>query len=138
MVFAHVAEFSKTTEPPQSYRQRLAAWVSRAMLRILTFLTALLLVAGGFAQAVVDGTRIIGADHVSFTALQTLADMASTGFTERLHLSLDGISPLLWKPVLAGVFAAPAFLVMWAAGFVLYLLSRKRQPRIGTSNRDRG
>ena len=67
------------------------------MFRILLFLLSLLVTAGGFAQAVVDGTISIGADKIVLTS----------------------------------------FVVLWALGFVFYMMSSKRPAPIGTSNRDR-
>ena len=107
------------------------------MFRILVFLLSLLVTAGGFAQAVVDGTISIGADKIVLTSFAKLVELASPGLVERCHGWVNVASPALWDSGVRYVFAAPAFVVLWALGFVFYMMSSKRPAPIGTSNRDR-
>ena len=107
------------------------------MFRILLFLLSLLVTAGGFAQAVVDGTVSIGADSIVLTSFAKLVELASPGVVERCHGWVNMAAPVLWDSGVRYVFVAPAFVVLWALGFVFYIMSTKRAAQIGTSNRDR-
>ncbi len=107
------------------------------MVRILVFILALLANAAGFAQAVVDGTISIGADAIVVTSFEKLVEMIRPGLVGQVHNDLIALAPALWDSGLRYLFLAPAFLVLWAIGFVLYVVSRKRRPEIGVSNRDR-
>ena len=101
------------------------------MLRFIFSLIDIALIAGGFALAVVDGTRSIGAGKLDVMSFQTLLSMAWPNLAGRLHAGLDQISPRLSSVVSYIVLDAPAFLMLWVLGLLIFALLRKKDPEIG-------
>eukprot|EP01037_Dinobryon_pediforme_P002566 gene2566-2605_t len=91
--------------------------------------------AGGFALAIVDGSRSIAADHLVFLPLRGLLNIASPGLPDRLRPMIEHAGAKLWDPVALFVFDLPAFVIVWCIGALLYLASRRAAPQIGHSNR---
>jgi hypothetical protein len=105
------------------------------MIRFLIRLVALVLLAGGFAVAVVDGTRSITADALVFTSTGDFATILAPNRFARLEPALTRINPLLWKPVAVDLLMVPAALTLAFLGLLLLWLVRRRPKPIGFSSR---
>ena len=97
------------------------------MIRLALRLAGLLLLAGGFAQLVVDGARSLAAGAVSLAPMSALVEAAAPGRLAVWGPKVGGVSAFLWDPVLTGVLAAPGFVVLALAGCALLLLARQRR-----------
>ena len=102
------------------------------MFRFLLRSIGLALVAAGFVALVIDGTRSIANNAVSFTPL---GEVAFAVFKERYLLLQPAIErhvhPLLWDPVVLNLTLAPASLVALVLGAVLLWLGRRPKEPIG-------
>lgn len=105
------------------------------MLRFLFRSVGFVLLAAAFSALVVDGTRSIAAKQaMSFSFGET----ASWLFPAKLALvqhAFDSGGMLALRPVLAGLFAVPTWLVLGLSGMVLLLAGRRPPPKIGFSSR---
>ena len=100
------------------------------MFRFFLRLIGLALVAAGFVAVVIDGTRSIANNALSFTSL---GEVAFAVFKERYLLLQPAIEhrvhPLLWDPVVLNLTLAPASLVALVLGvFFLWLGRRPKEP----------
>ena len=98
------------------------------MIRLLFRFFGLLLLAGGFAQFVVDGTRSIAAGDLLWAPLGALIEAAAPGRLEALapHIAGD-LHPLLWHPVVTSLLGLPACLALALSGAALLLAGRKKR-----------
>ncbi len=109
------------------------------MFRVLLRVVALILLAGAFAAAVIDGARSLAAQQVVLTPMGVALDYA---FPSKFPLLQPFVEqrlrqPLLWDPVLLAILSAPAFFDMAVIGFALFYLVRPRAPTVGFSSRAR-
>jgi hypothetical protein len=106
------------------------------MFRLTLRFLGLLLLAAAFAALVVDGTRSIAGGALSLTPLrQTMIWLMPEKFAT-LKLALQHALPrFLWDPVVVNVLLMPTWLVVGIVGILLMLLTQKRRPRIGYSDR---
>lgn len=108
------------------------------MVRFLVRALGLLLLAGGFVLAVVDGTQSIAQSQLAFRPLGATAfalfpksfPVLEPAVTRHLH-------PFIWDPLLLNVLLLPTALVLFVLGLVLVWLARPPAPTIGFSSRDR-
>ncbi len=107
------------------------------MFRFLLRFVGLILLAGAFAAAVIDGARSLAAQQVMLTTMGRALAYALPSKFLLLEPFVKRLHPLLWDPVLVAILSAPAFVDMAALGFVLFYLVRPRAPRIGASSRAR-
>jgi hypothetical protein len=108
------------------------------LLRLLVRFIALLLLAGAFAAAVVDGARSIGADQLALTPLGvTLYWAMPTKFPLLEPFVESKFGPLAWDPILLTVLKGPTFLIFALLGAALLYLARRRPPTVGYSSRGR-
>jgi hypothetical protein len=105
------------------------------MIRFLVRLVAVVLLAGGFAAAIIDGTRSIAANDLMMTSTGDLARTLLPNAFARLQPAAERISPLAWNPVLINVLIVPACLMLALLGLVLLWLVRRPAPKIGYSSR---
>jgi hypothetical protein len=105
--------------------------------RFLLRFVGLILLAGAFAAAVIDGARSLAAQQVMLTTMGRALAYAFPSKFLLLEPFVKRLHPLLWDPVLVAILSAPAFVDMAALGFVLFYLVRPRAPRIGASSRAR-
>lgn len=105
------------------------------MIRFIVRLIAVLLLAGGFAAAVIDGTRSIAANSVLLTSLGDLARTLQPAKVAQLQPMLERINPRLWDPVMVKLLAVPACIVFAVLGLLLLWIVRRRQKPIGFSSR---
>ena len=105
------------------------------MLRLLVRFAGLLLLAGGFAALIVDGTRSIAAGAVAQTALgQTVHWLVPAKF-DQIAPAVQRLHPLLWDPVLVHLFQVPTWAILGVCGAGLLYFARSRAPQIGYSSR---
>jgi hypothetical protein len=96
------------------------------MFRFLLRALGILLLAAGFVALVIDGTRSIANNALSFTPL---GEVAYAVFKDRYLLLQPAIErhihPLLWDPIVLNITLAPASLVAGVLGFILLWLGQK-------------
>jgi hypothetical protein len=106
--------------------------------RLLFRFVGLILLAGAFAAAVIDGARSLAAQQVALTTMGVALDYAFPSKFPLLQPFVEKrLHPLLWDPVLVAILSAPAFVDMAALGFCLFYFVRPRPPGIGASSRAR-
>ena len=106
--------------------------------RLLFRFVGLILLAGAFAAAVIDGARSLAAQQVVLTPMgATLAYAFPSKFPLLQPFVEKRLHPLLWDPVLLDILSAPAFLDLAVLGFALIYLVRPRAPTVGFSSRAR-
>lgn len=101
------------------------------MLRFLARVLGLLLLAAGFVGLVVDATRSIANETVSFTPLGDVAAMLLPRAFPTLPATVGGIHPALWDPVLVSLFLVPAAVAGVVLGALLLWLGQRRAEPIG-------
>lgn len=108
------------------------------MIRFLLRFLGLILLAGAFAAAVIDGARSLAAQQAMLTPMGLALDLAFPSKFPLLQPFVEKrLHPLLWDPVLVAILSAPAFVDMAALGIVLFYLARPRPPEIGVPSRGR-
>ena len=107
------------------------------MFRFLLRLVGLILLAGAFAAAVIDGASSIAAQQVMLTSMGRALAYAFPSKFPLLEPFVKRLHPLFWDPVLVAILSAPAFVDLAVLGFVLFYLVRPRAPRTGVSSRAR-
>ncbi len=102
------------------------------MIRLIFRLSGYLLIAIGFASLVVDGTASVATATLKMTSFSQLFTAALPDGLARLELwTTRQLHPLVWDPVLTGLFRQPAFMVLMVAGLFLVVLARRRRTEIG-------
>ncbi len=108
------------------------------MFRFLLRFVALMLLAGAFAAAVIDGARSLAVQHVVLTSMGVALDYAfPTKFPLLQPFVEKRLHPLLWDPILVAILSAPAFVDMAVVGFGLFYMTRPRAPAVGVYSRAR-
>ncbi|MFZ0729563.1 MAG: hypothetical protein WAM51_05510 [Methylovirgula sp.] len=106
------------------------------MFRVILRFLGLLFLAAAFAALVVDGTRSIAGGTLSLAPFgQTMLWLAPSKFASAQAAAQQALPPLLWDSVMARVLLMPTWAVAGALGILLILLTQKRRPTIGYSNR---
>jgi hypothetical protein len=107
-------------------------------MRFLTRVMGLLLLAGAFAAAVIDGTRWIAngtwAPTSTGAALEWLSPKAEAAAREFVE---GRFGAWAWDELLVKALIAPAFAALTIVSALLFAMSRPRLPEIGRSSRDR-
>ncbi len=101
------------------------------MLRFLARVLGLLLLAAGFVGLVVDATRSIANETVSFTPLSELAATLLPRSFPALQPAATRIHPALWDPVLVNLLLVPAAVAGVVLGALLLWLGQKPAEPIG-------
>ena len=96
------------------------------MLRLLTRLIGLLLLAGGFIALIVDGTRSIAAGRLMVTSLSKGTAALFPGLYQALQANIENLSAFLWDPVMTTLMLAPVSVAFGGVGALLILLSHRR------------
>jgi hypothetical protein len=98
------------------------------MIRLFARSLGFLLLAGGFAQLVVDGTRSIAAGAVLWTPLAALIEAAAPGSLAALGPRIAArLHPLLWEPAATSLLGLPACIALALIGAALLLAGRRKQ-----------
>ncbi|MGD9543758.1 MAG: hypothetical protein AB7F41_13110 [Methylocystis sp.] len=120
--------------PSDAYSSRAFLAIARfdpsdeeTMLRLLTRLIGLLLLAGGFIALIVDGTRSIAAGRVMVTSVNAGMSELFPGLYQSLQSSVENLSAFLWDPVLTTLMLAPVSVAFGGVGALLILVSHRRQ-----------
>ncbi|MGL5361705.1 MAG: hypothetical protein ACRDBH_02410 [Bosea sp. (in: a-proteobacteria)] len=102
------------------------------MFRFLFRLIGLALVAAGFVQLVVDGSRSIANSALTFTPLGESLFMLLRERYLLLQPAIERhIHPLLWDPVVLYATLAPTCIVAILLGLLLIRLGRSRELKLG-------
>jgi hypothetical protein len=97
------------------------------MLRLLIRFLGLVLLAGGFAALIVDGTRTLAGGELRVTPLgEGAADLFPLAMRS-FQASVERQFPLLWNPVLVTLMLAPISLTLTGLGALLIATSQKRR-----------
>src|SRR5690349_18847302 len=96
------------------------------MLRFLTRALGLILLAGAFAAAVMDGARSIANSAWSMTPLGTTLAHVAPAKSAQLPALAAKIHPKLWDPVLIDILWAPTSVVLAVVGVALVALASVR------------
>jgi hypothetical protein len=94
------------------------------MLRLLIRFAGLLLLAGGFAALIVDGTRSLAGGDLRVVPLGAAAVELFPVQMRAWQASADG---QMWRPVLSALLLAPLSLTLTGLGALLIAASRKRR-----------
>jgi hypothetical protein len=94
------------------------------MLRLLIRFAGLLLLAGGFAALIVDGTRSLAGDELRVIPLGAAAAELFPAQMRVWQAAMDG---QLWRPAVAALLLAPLSLTLTGLGALLIISSRKRR-----------
>jgi hypothetical protein len=98
----------------------------------LARLVGLLLVSAGFIGLVVDGTRSIVNNVLSFSSVRELVETLSPQALGNLETAtIQHVHPWLWDPVLVHVLQLPASIVGFLLGVLLLWLGQKPLEPIG-------
>ena len=99
------------------------------MLRFVFRLVGLLLLAGAFAAAVMDGARSLADQQLALTS----AGVALGRLIPAKMAALPGLAskahPLLWDPILLNVLYVPAFIDLAVIGLIFMAFSRAPRDR---------
>lgn len=99
------------------------------MLRMLIRFLGLILLAGGFAALIVDGTRSLAGGELRVTPLSKSAHDLFPLKMQALQLTIEQHVPHLWDPVIATLLLAPLSLTLTGLGALFIALSQKsRRP----------
>ena len=102
------------------------------MIRFLLRFLGLWILAAAFVWVVIDGTKSIAGNGISFTQLgQPWYDLNPNSL-QLLQPAIERhVAVWLWNPVIQTVLEQPTWLVLGVLGAVLILLGRKKRPMIG-------
>lgn len=114
---------------------RLILWVEQleqagsriAMLRMLIRFLGLVLLAGGFAALIVDGTRTLAGGELRVTPLSKSAHDLFPAKMQALQAAAEQHLPYLWDPVMVTLLLAPLSLTLTGLGALFIALSQKRR-----------
>ena len=107
------------------------------MIRFLVRLLGFLLLAGGFASLVIDGTRSIAVSAVTVTRAGDAWYALSPATLNLVQAATERyVAPWLWDPVLVSVLFVPVFVLLGAVGLLLMVVARPPATPIGWSSRD--
>ena len=107
------------------------------MIRFALRLVGLLLLAGAFAAAVIDGARSLADQKIELSSMGTVLVYA---FPAKFALMQDYVvkkAPMLWNVVLVNALYAPATLDLAALAAVLFYLARRPSAPVGATWRRR-
>ena len=101
------------------------------MIRFAFRFLGMMLLAGGFAALLYDGTRTIAANSMSITPFSYTWNNFHSTSLQSLQNVVEKNVPFLWDPVMRTVLAAPTWSVFAVLGILLMLIGRKKKPVIG-------
>ena len=103
-------------------------------MRFLSRFLGFILLVTGFVTLIVDGTRAIADESLTFTSLgPVLAKMLPSFYPQIEPLAVKNVGSYLWDPVLVDLFGAPAFVVSMMCGVILLWVGRPPVEPIGFS-----
>ena len=103
-----------------------------AFLKFLARSLGLILVAAGFVGLVIDGTRSIVNNSISFASVASMINSFAHGGVAGLQDKVTAqVHPLLWDPVLMSLIQLPASVTAFFLGALLLWLGQKPLEPIG-------
>jgi hypothetical protein len=96
------------------------------MLRLLIRFAALLLLAGGFAALIVDGTRSLAGGELRVVPLGAVADLFPAQM-QAWQAAIERSSLQFWRPAASMLLLAPLSLTLTGLGALLIAASQKRR-----------
>ncbi|MDT2019951.1 hypothetical protein [Methylocella sp. CPCC 101449] len=106
------------------------------MFRFFLRTIGVLLLAGGCAMLIIDGTQSIAASQLKMTPLgETCFKLFPTIFPLLQPAVERNIHPLVWDPFLLGFFLMPTWLALSLFGLLFFWVARRRAEAIGFSSR---
>ncbi len=106
------------------------------MLRFFVRAFGLVLLTAGFAALIIDGTRSIAASSLSMARFGDVCVYLFPNVFPLLQPAIErNVHPLLWDPVLRGVFLMPGWIVLTGFGLLLFWMAKRRRVLIGFSSR---
>ena len=100
------------------------------MIRFTLRLVGLLLLAGAFAAAVIDGARSLADQKVELSSMGTVLAYASPAKFALMQAYVVRKAPMLWDLVVINALYAPATLDLAVLGAGLFYLTRRRADRV--------
>lgn len=100
------------------------------MLRLLIRFLGLVLLAGGFAALIVDGTRSLAGGELRVTPLSEGAADLFPAAMKSVQAAIEQRFPQLWDPLIATLLLAPLSLTLTGLGGLLIALSQTRRRAI--------
>ena len=107
------------------------------MIRFALRLIGLLLLAGAFAAAVIDGARSLADQKIELSSMGTALAYAFPAKFALMHDYVVRKAPALWDLVVVNALYAPAILDLAVLGAGLFYLARRPAGRDGTRARIR-
>jgi len=101
------------------------------LIRFTLRLIGLLMLAGAFAAAVIDGARSLADQKVELYSMGTVLAYAFPAKFALMHDAVVKKAPMLWDLVVVNVLYAPAILDLVVFGVCLFYLARRRPDRNG-------
>jgi hypothetical protein len=102
------------------------------MIRSLSRLVGVVLLAAGFILLISDGAKSIADNRLAIYKLgQLWNDIHSTSLPALQALLAQYVPVWVWDPGIVAVLDQPAWLVLGILGIVLVLLGRRKRPLIG-------
>ena len=95
------------------------------MIRFTLRLVGLLLLAGAFAAAVIDGARSLADQKIELSSMGTVLAYASPAKFALMHDYVAKKAPMLWDVVVVNALYAPATLDLAVLGAGLFYLARR-------------
>jgi hypothetical protein len=96
------------------------------VLRLLFRAIGLVLLAGAFAAAVIDGARSLADQQLALTPMGQLLAYAFPVKFALVPALARKVHPMLWDPVLVSILYVPAFVDLAVLGVILMLIARPR------------
>ncbi len=95
------------------------------MIRFTLRVVGLLLLAGAFAAAVIDGARSLADQKIELSSMGTALAYASPAKFAQMQAYVVHKAPMLWNVVLINALYAPATLDLAVLGAGLFYLARR-------------
>ena len=86
----------------------------------------LLLLAGAFAAAVMDGARSLADQQVTLTSMGVALGAKFPAKMAALPILLGKLHPWLWDPIVLSILYVPAFIDLAVLGFLLMAITWRR------------
>ena len=107
------------------------------MIRFTLRLVGLVLLAGAFAAAVIDGARSLADQKIELYSMGTVLAYAFPAKFALMHDYVVKKAPMAWNLVVVNLLYAPATLDLAVLGGVLFYLARRPSVPVGATWRRR-
>ena len=103
------------------------------MIRFTLRLVGLLMLAGAFAAAVIDGARSLADQKLELTSMGWAVAHAFPAKFAQMQTFVVGKAPMAWDLVVINLLYAPATLDLAVLGALLFYLARRRAVPFGAA-----